>query len=331
MSGGGRPSFASRLSHHDDEIDVAERLSLAREIDYWRGLDAALPICAEKLGAEELCAEESFTAAPSPLEREVLMERTSGDGFFVTPPVVSEEVLQGALSAISVVERAGWPPVFAFVYDALWRALRAPPLVSVVEALLGEGARQLPGVWVHRVAPVAGARGWGPHVDVPGPAHKMPDGAPSRLTAWLALTDASLDNGCLHVVPAPFAGEIAARFHEAEQADMNDVIRLLHGVRALPVTAGCLIAWRFDVLHWGGVSTGEASAARVSLSFELAHEDAPPSLDEEPSFLLRDSVGFRERLAVIGRGLLAYGKAEDREPYAYRFVPLGRDLVDEHR
>ncbi len=340
-----RRSFASRLlSWRGDDRDgsvegeqdrsaVTERLRLARDPAYWRALAASFDDSMRRPGIDE---QLTFARAASPTGREPLVERTGTDGFFVTPPLVDEPALRRALAALEVVERAGWPLVFAFVYDELWRCLRAPALLGLVHELLGDDARQLPGVWVHRVSPLAGARGWGPHVDVPGPARRMPDGAPSRLTAWLALSDATLDNGCLHVVPAPFARELTALasqggFHEAEEADMNDVIRLLHGVRALPVAAGSLVAWRLDVLHWGGVSTGEASAARVALSFELAHADAPPSLDEEPSFALSAPVTFRQRLAVIGRGLLAYGKAADREPFAYRFVELGRDLVDEHR
>lgn len=316
-----RPSFASRLFGQQAPLSDHERLRRARSLAYWRGLD------------DELSVDESrrFATDASPLERAVLLERTEADGFFITPPLVAKDVLARALLAIHVVERAGWPRVFAFVYDALWDALRAPSVVGLLQALLGEGARQLPGIWVHHVSAVEGARGWGPHVDVPGPARRMDDGAPSRLTAWLALTDATLDNGCLHVVPAPFAGALPARFHEADSAPMNDVIRLLHGVRALPVPAGSLIAWRLDVLHWGGVSTGLSADPRLSLSFELGHESAPPTLSESPSFALDHPVTFGERLSVIGRGLLAYGKAEEREPFAHRFVALGDDLVDEHR
>lgn len=316
-------SFAARL-RSTEPVDVEERTRLAADLAYWRSLASAAGVeSALSLGDATLPP-----AAPSPLAREELVRRTSGDGFFVAPALVEGPLLARALHAIDVVERAGWPAVFAFVYDALWLSLRAPALRGTLHGLLGDGARQLPGVWVHRVSPVEGARGWGPHVDVPGPARRMPDGAPSRLTAWLALTDATLDNGCLYVVPAPFSRGLAERFHELERADMNEVIRMLHGVRALPVAAGSLIGWRLDVLHWGGVSTGEASAPRVALSFELAHEDARPTLAEEPSFSLDELPSFEDRLRVIGRGLLAYGKAEDREPYAHRFVAVGEELLE---
>lgn len=310
--------FAAHLLR-DDAIDARAEAARARELSYWRALGLAVTALPAEVAAPGLARDR--------LEGEELGRRVRERGFFVAPSVVEGPALTDALLAIDVVERAGWPAVFAFVSDALWRALRAPALSGTLRALLGAGARQLPGVWVHRVSVVEGARGWGPHVDVPGPARRMPDGAPSRLTAWLALTDATLDNGCLHVVPAPFAGGLAARFHEAEQADMNEVIRLLHGVRALPVDAGALIGWRLDVLHWGGVSTGQASAPRVSVSFELGHEAAPVFPDEEPSFSLDELPGFEDRLQVIGRALLAYGKAADREPFASRFVEVGEELL----
>jgi hypothetical protein len=311
--------FAARLWAPDAPLDLEQRKRECRDPDYWRQLAPALGVGQRALAGDGGDAGHEPGAAA---------ELLAAEGWLQAPALVSEERVRGALAAAEAVVAAGWPRVFAFVYDELWRCLRAPSLVALSHSLLGQGARQLPGLWVNHVPAMSGAFGWGPHVDLPGPARLLRPGVPARLTAWLALTAATVENGCLYLVPPRHAGELATRFHELESAAMHDVIRLLHGSRAVPLLPGGLALWRSDVLHWGSFSSGEASAARLAVSFELAHEDAQREPREEPSFGLGDEVPFEHRLALIGRGLLAYGKAKEREPFAHRFVPLADELCD---
>lgn len=105
-------------------------------------------------------------------------------------------------------------------------------------------------------------------------------------------------------------------------------MELLHGCRALPTEAGALLAWRPDLLHWGGVATGEGGSARLSISLEFAHEDDLPRAEDGAPLPLHSPVPFRTRLHLIGRALLAYGTAQEREPDAARFVPLAELLLD---
>ena len=103
------------------------------------------------------------------------------------------------LDAVQRVGRKGLPPIFAYVYPETWRALQLSALAPGLRALLGEGYRQLPRSWITIVRPVEGARGWEPHLDATRPASVMSDGRFDRLTVWIALSDATVDNGCPHV------------------------------------------------------------------------------------------------------------------------------------
>lgn len=234
--------------------------------------------------------------------------------------VVDEDALADARAAVAAVERAGWPLVFAFVYDALWRVLSSPGVRAVVDGALGAGAHRLPPVWVHKVAAVGGARGWHPHVDLAGPARLLADGRPERLNGWIPLTDATIDNGCIFAVPAGVASSVTTRWDRVRAVPVDDVVRLLHAARPLPAAAGALLLWRPDILHWGGVATGASTTPRIALSFEVAH----PAVHAEAA---PEWPSFDERLSLVGRALVAYGGASDREPVAARFVGVGRKLA----
>lgn len=292
------------------------RLSEAEDPAYWRALAEDLSV-----------ADGSRGAATDAVDGESLCARLLHDGFAAVPQAVAAEPVARARAAISVVERAGWPRVFAWVYDELWACARAPRVHAALRSVLGEGYRQLPGLWVNEVAPSRGARGWGPHVDEPGPAETIA-GAPARLTAWIALSPATVDNGCMYYVPHHAAPGLAERFSSLERVASDELLGWLHAARPAEAQPGTLLLWRTDLFHWGSVATGLASEPRLALALEAGHERAPVPATRRPALDPRADVSFKERLSVIGRGLLAYGKAKDREPFAHAFVPLGEELCD---
>ena len=128
----------------------------------------------------------------------------------------------------------------------------------------------------------------------------------NRLSIWVPLTDATLTNGCMYVVPR---GEdvkgAMARFNTSETT-YADTVTLLQHARALPAPAGSVLGWGFDVLHWGSLSRN-ASAPRVSVAYEWLGPDGDPDEDELP--LLDPDDGFPtlpERLDFIARAILSY-------------------------
>ncbi|MCP4500627.1 MAG: phytanoyl-CoA dioxygenase family protein [Deltaproteobacteria bacterium] len=223
------------------------------------------------------------------------------------------------------VEQAGWPLVFAFLDDRLWQLLGEHSLKAVLNPLLGGAAQQLPGIWVHHVE--MGGCGWEPHVDVSGAPTDVKEGV-DRITMWLPLTPVSHDNGCIFAVPGSHRLELMQRFDSTDVVSLDEVIRLFHKAEAMEAEPGDALLWRFQTLHWGGPSLPTAKNARTSLSIELGHSEVPAHQDVQPTWPLGAMPSFETRLFLIGRSLVMYGQAKDREPYASRFIDVGRALVE---
>lgn len=164
---------------------------------------------------------------------------------------------------------------------------------------------------------------------------------PAILNVWIPLNDATLDNGCMYVVPREFDTDFART--DGHHAHMNPATEVqrglsskihfpLHGVRALPAPAGSMIAWYGNTIHWGSTCSRFAKAPRksIALTFRRAdikvgagvheldeasriHRPSPPitrsqARDMSPAF----------RLALISRSLLLYNQwhalADDAVP-----------------
>lgn len=198
------------------------------------------------------------------------------------------------------VREAGWPPVFSFAFDDFWAPAWGPPLRTVAEAALHGPVRLIPHLAVHYVAESGERRGWHPHVDGRRRAR--------RLTTWVPLTDATLANGCMYVVPKTDDESVtrAVERYLNRKMSLRDVQLLLQHARALPVPAGTVLCWGFDLLHWGSVNR-ESPAPRVSVAYEWIAETEPPRENEEPLLDLDAALpSFEERLRFIARAVCTY-------------------------
>lgn len=184
-------------------------------------------------------------------------------------------------------------PIFAFVYDEYWRPYFA--LDPLYRRLIGDYVF-LPNFWAWNIDPKKGESGWGPHRDV-GCTALLPDGSPKSLTTWIALSEATPLNGCLHMVPkhadptygTPNDGDW--RFDPAS-------------VRALPAAPGDVLMWNQAVVHWGGATSPAATESRVSLSLEVQRAGLP--LIEAPAIAPWQNIPFAQRLHLIGKKILHY-------------------------
>jgi hypothetical protein len=316
MDAAARRSIAEQLADAQrlEPAAVEERAARARSPQYWASLCPALTIGGATAPLDEIAMADAVYVDATRHLRE--------HGYGALPVFLPPPVLAKLNRAIDAVTAAGWPAIFAWVFDELWFTVRTLAVARLLEGALGPGAAQVPHIWVHIVPAVDGARGWGPHKDG-GLAH----GSRSHLSIWIALTDASVDNGCIYVLPRSTA---SAAFIDRDWATgeipVADAVRLIGAVRALPAPAGSALAWDFDVLHWGGVRRGPGGPRR-SLSLEFIARDTAPFEDEHP--LLPCGAGdplpeFADRLTYIAEGLLQYGK---HEPGVQRFRPLAERLL----
>jgi hypothetical protein len=266
-----RDSFAAR----SDEVARPE---------YWTGL------CPEMTIGGKAAAERPDRLRSDP-------EAFRRDGYFIEPEVLPAAQTAALVDAIERLRAQGWHPLFAFVFDEFWALAWTGGVRSIAEALLGPSPKLIPAVAVHYVD-VGGSRGWAPHTDGFEFDH--------RLTTWIPLTDATLINGCIYVVPrSEEVGDALTRFNKAETT-LADAVTLLQHARALPAPAGSVLGWAFDVLHWGSVSLG-AQTPRVSVAYEWLGPDGSPEEHESPLVNLDDGLpSMAQRLDLIARSILSY-------------------------
>ena len=283
----------------------AERLGRALDANYWRGLDPAIQISGG--GRFE-------THAIPPSEQDAIERHFTRERYFATPPIVAPPALARMNAAIDAVRAAGWPPVFAMVSDDFWHCGRIDPIARVLRARLGPGYRQIPHYWVHIVRAVDGAAGWLPHFD------GLMNG---RVSVWMALADATLENGCIYLVPPNLLPD-SFRMRKPASVPMIDASKAMHATLPMPAAAGSALGWDFDVFHWGGRAVNPRGERRaISMEFIAAGETP---LDHE--LPLVDPGGalpaFPQRLHAIGLALDQYAR---REPTAQRFQGLAAGLM----
>jgi hypothetical protein len=287
------------------EADVRRRAELARDPGYWLRLAADLEIEQSPRVAVPVLTPDALDAA---------RRHFAADGYFQTPVVIAPRELARLNGAIDAVVAAGWPPVFAWVYDEFWALARLPDVSDLIASRIGAGYSQIPHIWTHVVPAIVGSSGWAPHFDGP---------TTGRASIWIALSDATLLNGCMHVVSSR---ELAPTFEseslDTGQVSLADALRALHGVRALPAPGGSVLGWTFDVLHWGGPCLSAERARRaVSIEFIAAGQALDPG--ETPLPIDGPFPPFADRLRMIAAAIVSYEKFE---PGLVRYRAVAKQL-----
>jgi ectoine hydroxylase-related dioxygenase (phytanoyl-CoA dioxygenase family) len=243
------------------------------------------------------------------------------DGYFRLNGVIAPEGVRRLNAAINAVVDAGWPPSFVFMYDEAWQSARSPALTRVIESVLGPGFHQICHVWAHVVKPVIGASGWSPHTD--GHTDTSPAG---RMSAWVGLTEATLDNGCMHVIPRRAVSstpDLLARFQQRDgQFARPEVSQLLQSTHALVTSPGDALGWGFDVIHWGGV-VRRVDHERRGFSFEYIAAGEEPDHKDGIVSSMETLPPFEDRLRSIATALIAYRRFE---PIVDRFADVAKAI-----
>ena len=284
----------------------------AENIAFWRGLCPDLSI-------EDPARPPPFSVG----DTATLMEQLRFEGYVNAPGVLPEKLVLAMRSCIALLHERGIPLAFAFVYDEAWRVFQG--LSTFIEAALGPGYRALPDFWVWHVLATEGAAGWGPHRDRVQPTLDR-NNAPHSLTVWVPFTDATPLNGCIYMLPAHLDDRFQQRSWDGEG---NNHVLAPQNIRALPATAGSMLAWNQAVLHWGGRASRLATSPRSSAAFEFQRGDKPPF--NRPLLDPKRTPPFQQRLGLVGKQVLQYRHmypltpdiAEIAEALNTRFMPEG--------
>ena len=218
------------------------------------------------------------------------------------------------------VREAGWPLIFAFLYDTIWRLGRTAKLRSFVSALIGPGYQLTISFWVNYVPAARGGSGFPPHRDDVRPGHHA-------VTCWVPLTPATPDNGCVYVIERN--SENSGEHHGYLRRNLTaaQVLSALPRVRALPACPGSFLAWPNDTIHWGGMFL-RGEQARLALSFHFAgadFENVDSSLSK--SLLVEQPLpSFGDRLRWASQSMLRF---RGRDPLLERFAPVAHRLIAE--
>jgi len=231
-----------------------------------------------------------------------ISDHLDGDGYINLAPVFLESDLLPIKDAIVTLEKAGLPPVFIYIYDQPWHLfIRLSPLIA---HFLGNDFRLLPNLWAWNIGLTKGAHGWPPHHDCQA-ATRFDDGTGGKilmsLSLWVPLSEATVDNGCMNVIPRQFEC-----FYE-EVPDDPDSISPEHA-RALPACAGSVLGWPQDLVHWGGGVTDQATESRLSLSLEFQNPAFAPL--SEPLLDISSPPPFADRLDLVLAQLEKYQHME---------------------
>jgi hypothetical protein len=298
-----------------DDAEVEERLGRALARERWAELAPALSI----EGGRPAAALEARALGDE--ERAGILRRLAAEGWFRAAPFLDGAAVATMRAAVEALVARGWPPVFAYVYDEFWAVLRTPSMARLLRAALGAGYRLSPRVWAFCIPAEKGASGWPPHVDGGAGTH-----TPDRITLWIPLGDATLENGCIYLVPKDLVpARTADDFADAVGALDHATWRtLLQGARALPAAAGSVLGWDFQVIHWSSLA-GDAEAPRVSLAVEAFGEGITPTASELPLLDPEVLPPFEERLGAIARSLISYDRFE---PAMLRYRALGWRILD---
>ena len=301
-----------RTRARTENAALDEQLESALDANYWRELNPNMTLC----GKLPLDLVADTNVAPCVVTQAVQTLSTSG--YFQLPALAVGPAFDQMRICFDHTRKSGWPATFVFVYDEFWRAFRGPALVHFLTEALGKGYTQLPYVWGHYVP--SNSQGWRPHVDGPSILNK--------LTVWLALSDATLENGCMYVVRRTAETEkIADCFLEdGKSFQQDDLVKALQYAKALPASAGSYIGWGANVLHWGSVSS-DLGPRRLSVSVEFASPHPNPPREELPLVEAGPTASlpsFEMRLHLIAKAIRSYDRFEAG---LLRYQALAKQLI----
>jgi Phytanoyl-CoA dioxygenase (PhyH) len=293
-------------------VQLEAHLERALSPQYWQALVPELSV------GKETVADLAGVAALAPEVRQEVIERVGEEGYFHTSPILPALVTGRMCAAVTRLVDEGWPPVFAWIYDEFWRVSRTPPLVELFSAVLGNDYRQTPYVWTHVVPGRRGAAGWPPHVDNRGKLF--------RLTVWIPLSDATVETGCICVIPKHLVPRgLEGAWGDHEMIPMREALGLLHASRPLPARAGSVLGWHAGLLHWGS-SRQKSGEPRVSLSMELVPAAVVPHQgDDTLAAADRTLPSHHARLRIIAEAIVMY---QSSEPRVSRYAALAGRLLE---
>lgn len=127
-------------------------------------------------------------------------------------------------------------------------------------------------------------------------------------TQWIALSDATTENSCLHVIP-----QKSDPGYVTGDSELEDPLRRAlpdkesyQCIRALPRKSGQSVLFTHRIIHWGSESDADAPHPRIAISFVGSDPGYEPPLVNPDFFTAERNPPFRIRLLLVCAQLLIY-------------------------
>lgn len=220
------------------------------------------------------------------------------EGYAVSPICFSPSQLTPLISIVLKVVRAGHRPAYALVYDEFYRLFRKVGMY--LQHVFHSNVLIVPDEFdVHYVPATGRAAGSKPHRDNIVVADYLDaEGVPELLNVWVSLTDATLLNSCIYVLPAnhdpAYRQAIAGNSVHWRLDDAS-----IQAARAVPADAGTMLLWAPSLLHWGGRSSEKAVAPRVSVACYF--QSTAAARIHPTAISMAGNLSFQSRIELINK------------------------------
>merc|ERR1712194_121657 len=222
---------------------------------------------------------------------------------------ISPQVVAATMQSLG---HHGFPPVFIFMYDEPW--LLFEQLFKVAASVLGCSAVEMDAAvfaWALRPAGEDGAVGSSfsrPHRDCSYDACHTEIGKPSALSVWIPLVHVTTDNGCMYVVPSEH-DPLFDKSKDSRHMCPDQQMPWAH-IQPLPCSAGDVLMWQGNLIHWGSSCSKNVVQPRISLgtSFRLPGESYSQAgtSDTVSQAMVEAGLSPQTRLKIIISSLLGY-------------------------
>lgn len=281
------------LRKHLDLQDLLQHRHRIEDADYWRRLNPQASI------TDFLLQESHISQGPDATKLAFWRDQLREEGYFQTGQLIPTAMVEEMRRCIDVVKEAGFPVMFALVYDVFYSAFAY--LDPVLVNILGPSYKLIPNFWVYFINPLEGGTGFEPHRDAEYKETIGADGLPTVLTLWITITDATPLNSCMYALPKHRDAGYAQAVHDLNQEAPP---LALEDIRALPTRAGTLSCWDQYLYHWGSRSSKRASGPRISYAMYCQCEEVPQV--DDVAIDLRSGLDFNTRLGLICKGMYRY-------------------------
>ena len=163
-------------------------LPQAEDINYWRELNPNSTISDRPF--------EGFSQFSGIQKAEIDEYRLQlrEEGYFQTPSVIPAATIHQMRDCIENVRKAGFPTMFALVYDIFYQVFGY--FNSTLTEILGNGYKLVPNFWVYYIETSDSGKGFEPHRDAEYENTIDSNGMATVLTIWVTITEA---NPSIHV------------------------------------------------------------------------------------------------------------------------------------